>query len=1490
MKKLLLVCFVLLLSNSFLKAQLITFDDQGHVNGASYGNPYNIVNGSETFVFTVSGGAPTSHVYRTTESFCSNTGFSYIDAGPSSQTTWTIEVQSGNEVNFGNITFANVFTCFAFTYNLSIEGFKNGASTGTQAFAVNPGFSNVFNSNASFDDVDKIVITCADLANLGIDNINWVSLVPPCTDPTVPTVTYTPSTVCNGNNATLNISGTLNDATAWQVYTGSCGGTNIGFTTTGTFPILGTITSPTTYYVRGEGGCVTPGSCGTVTITPTALDDASFNYSALSYCVNDSDPTPTITGLGGGTFSSTAGLSINASTGAIDVSASTPNTYTVTYTTSGSCPNSSNVSVTINALDNASFNYSAASYCVNASDPTPTITGLTGGTFSSTAGLSINASTGAIDVSASTPNTYTVTYTTAGTCPNSSNVSVTINALDNAGFNYGAASYCVNASDPTPTITGLAGGSFSSTAGLSINASTGNIDVSASTPGTYTVTYTTAGSCPNSSAVSVTINALDDASFSYGASSYTTIGSDPTPTITGLAGGTFSSSPAGLSLNTTTGSIDLSASTPNTYTVTYTTAGACPNSSNVNVSITTGVIADLVITEIMYNTPGVDIAEFIEIYNNGSSSVDLTNYSFSQGVTYTFPSVSLNAGEYFVITMNAIDFNNVYGFAPDAEWTSGNLVNTSESITIIDSFGNTVDSVNYDDGAPNWPTGTDGQGASIILCDPNTDNNDGSNWKACTNNNGVVISGTPVFASPGVANFCCPILTGIDLQTTCDSLVWIDGNTYYSDNNTATFTIQNGSGCDSTVTLNLTVKASPTDQTLSASQNTFCVGGGSTTIDLTSSEVGVDYFLRDNSNDMIVDGPVTGTGSGISLNTGTITSTTTYNVYAQSYDPTTVNALSFTGNSGLKKVSLGTAIWDDNFVGQNQLTVEAWVNRSATGSLHTIIGNYQGSYPFLFRIDNDKITFFMNSTASVPGSTTIPVGTWTHVAATYDGTTIKVYVNGVLDGSGSYSSTFIATANEVKIGGGLSNNTEYFPGDIADVRLWNVAKTEAEIAAMKDKVLMGTESGLVANYQFTEGLGTTTANSVIGNSYPGTLVNSPAWVSGPILSSASCSTEMTQTATVSVLTALTGTDNTTICANESVVVNGTTYDAATPNGIEVFTNVGPNGCDSTVTVALNVLPALIGSVNNTICNNESVVINGTTYDAATPNGIEVFTNVGPNGCDSTVTVALNVLPALTGSVNNTICANESVVINGTTYDANNPIGTEVITGVGPNNCDSTVTINLNVLPALTGSVTNTICNNESVVVNGTIYDTNNPTGTEVFTNVGPNNCDSTVTVALNVEAAIDVTIDNSGMPTLSANQTGASYQWLDCDNGNAIIPTETNQSFTATVNGNYAVEITVGSCVDTSACENITGVGIKEAATNVVSIYPNPTSGLFTIDLGNNGELVNYTITTIEGRIVEANRTTQNKVNIDLTDESKGVYFLLVQENNTTTTYKIIKQ
>lgn len=173
-----------------------------------------------------------------------------------------------------------------------------------------------------------------------------VTCVAPCSNPTVPTITYSPMVICDGESTTLTISGTLNDATAWHIYTGSCGGTEIGSTAGTTFDV--TPDAPgTTYYVRGEGGCVTPGSCGSVEVVITEEDDATFTYDAATYCPNGTDPTPTIT-LAGGSFTfDPAGLVIDGSSGEIDLSESTTGTYTITYTTAGDCPSSSDETVTI---------------------------------------------------------------------------------------------------------------------------------------------------------------------------------------------------------------------------------------------------------------------------------------------------------------------------------------------------------------------------------------------------------------------------------------------------------------------------------------------------------------------------------------------------------------------------------------------------------------------------------------------------------------------------------------------------------------------------------------------------------------------------------------------------------------------------------------------------------------------------------------------------------------------------------------------------------------------------------------------------------------------------------------------------------------------------------------------------------------------------------------------------------------------------------------
>jgi hypothetical protein len=358
---------------------------------------------------------------------------------------------------------------------------------------------------------------------------------------------------------------------------------------------------------------------------------------------------------------------------------------------------------------------------------------------------------------------------------------------------------------------------------------------------------------------------------------------------------------------------------------------------------------------------------------------------------------------------------------------------------------------------------------------------------------------------------------------------------------------------------------------------------------------------------------------------------------------------------------------------------------------------------------------------------------------------------------------------------------------------------------------------------------------------------------------------------------------TTICAEESITINGTVYDASNSTGTEIFPNIGANGCDSTVTINLNVLPLLSGSVTTTICAEESMTINSTVYNASNPTGTEVFTNIGANGCDSTVTINLTVLPALAGSVTSTICAEESMTINGTVYDASNLTGTEIFTNIGANGCDSTVTINLNVLPAITSTYSPIVCMNESIVINGTTYDITHAGGTEVFTS--STGCDSTVTISLLIPAINTFTTTNS--TTITA-LPGMTYQWIDCST-NQPISGATAQSFAATFNGNYAVIVTQDGCSDTSQCVAITTVGLSENHLSTLSLYPNPTENSFTISgLENLSNVGAIQILDLNGKQISSLNTNASTCDISLLES--GMYYLKVVHETGTEIIRFIKK
>jgi hypothetical protein len=349
-----------------------------------------------------------------------------------------------------------------------------------------------------------------------------------------------------------------------------------------------------TYNIPASSGCAAVNVITSVTIT--SLPTVSISYAGTPFCRSlTTAQAVTRTGTGafaGGTYTaSPVGLTINSSTGAITPSSSTAGTYTVTYSTpaSGGCPAvTATTSVTITAVPTANNFLCRCTFLhitYNCHRPV-TINGTgayTGGTFSAPPGLSINSSTGEIIPSTSTPGSYTVTYNipaSAGCAAVNVTTSVTITAPPTVSISYAGIPYCRSltiAQPVTRTGTGaFAGGAYTaSPAGLTISSSTGSITPSSSTPGTYTVTYTTpaSGGCPAVIATtSVTITAVPTATISYAGAPFCTSLTTAQPvTLNGTGaytGGTFSA-PAGLTINSSSGEITPSTSTPGTYTVTY---------------------------------------------------------------------------------------------------------------------------------------------------------------------------------------------------------------------------------------------------------------------------------------------------------------------------------------------------------------------------------------------------------------------------------------------------------------------------------------------------------------------------------------------------------------------------------------------------------------------------------------------------------------------------------------------------------------------------------------------------------------------------------------------------------------------------------------------------------------------------------------------------------------------------------------------------------
>lgn len=335
-----------------------------------------------------------------------------------------------------------------------------------------------------------------------------------------------------------------------------------------------------------------------------------------------------------------------------------------------------------------------------------------------------------------------------------------------------------------------------------------------------------------------------------------------------------------------------------------------------------------------------------------------------------------------------------------------------------------------------------------------------------------------------------------------------------------------------------------------------------------------------------------------------------------------------------------------------------------------------------------------------------------------------------------------------------------------------------------------------------------------------------------------------------------------VAISSTSVVTGAYFESENATGGQT-----KSGAGSAYVFEIEACLETTATIDTTICS--AITINSETY-STTGTFTQTLTNAA--GCDSILTIKVTKNTPSSSSLTATSCG--SYKLNSQTYTTSG-VYTQTVTG--SNGCDSVITLNLTVNTPTSSSLTATSCG--SYKLNNQTYTT---TGVYTQTVTGSNGCDSVITLNLKVEE-VNEEVVLSG-ETLTATESGATYKWLDCNNANAIISGETAQSFMPVEDGDYAVEITKGSCKAVSECMFVdivlTSFTSSFDAVNT-SVYPNPTSGNVKLIMADKHQAYIVNVFTQTGELVN---TQEISTETELTlGTASGLYLVEVIDSNTGT-------
>lgn len=344
--------------------------------------------------------------------------------------------------------------------------------------------------------------------------------------------------------------------------------------------------------------------------------------------------------------------------------------------------------------------------------------------------------------------------------------------------------------------------------------------------------------------------------------------------------------------------------------------------------------------------------------------------------------------------------------------------------------------------------------------------------------------------------------------------------------------------------------------------------------------------------------------------------------------------------------------------------------------------------------------------------------------------------------------------------------------------------------------------------------------------------------------------------------------NTNLCSGETLYLHADPL----PNGSFIW-NTGVEADSIAVTAGGEYSLIFMDTAGCTSVWSNSTIINEITPVVPL---LEFITP--PNGCEGDTIVISTTSPFSSylwnnGDINDTTIFTQSDEV--------------FVTVVDFNNCSKTSdTMQVVVNDITYGNAIHNVCDTFTWI-DGITYNASTNSPTWVVPNAA--GCDSIITLSLSVFPSLDLSITDIS-PTLIANEINADYLWINCATGQPLTG-ETNQTFIATVNGDYAVIIDNGGCSDTSNCVTVANVNsIELHKDGLLKIFPNPNNGQFIVEIGHDEPSAQLTIYDAAGKLVYQSTLNAGKNNLKLPSIKTGVYMIHVITSSDVKLQKLIIQ